>query len=147
MNRCVRARSGHQINDFNPASLPADCSGQPPFSPTTWTSTSRKVRRRCASVTWPFWTFTISATALFGGGAPPRPRLSLSRSLVGRPGARADQERGSGFSGASSSATRRKWSGPQPRKNFTFASAPANTSSSVFAELGHMRNGSFFADE
>jgi len=32
-------------------------------------------------------------------------------------------------------------------RDFTFVSQPASTSSSAFAELGHMRNGSFFADE
>jgi hypothetical protein len=31
--------------------------------------------------------------------------------------------------------------------DFKFVSGPASTSSSVFAEIGRERNGSFFADE
>jgi hypothetical protein len=32
-------------------------------------------------------------------------------------------------------------------EDFTFVSFPINTSSSQFAELGHMRNGSFSGEE
>ena len=85
--------------------------------------------------------------ALFGGGAPPAPAIVSFHirwsGIQERVRIRnVDQD----FTGKFiRNQAQMEWSATTDE--FTFASAPANTSSSSFAELGHMRNGSFFTSE
>jgi hypothetical protein len=85
--------------------------------------------------------------ALFGGGAPPAPAIVSFHARWSGVQERVrirnvDQD----FTGKFiRNQAQMEWSATT--EEFTFTSAPANTSSSVFAELGHMRNGSFFMSE
>ncbi len=85
--------------------------------------------------------------ALFGGGPPPAPAIVSFHirwsGIQERVRIRnVDQD----FTGKFiRNQAKMEWSATT--EDFTFVSAPANTSASLFAELGHMRNGSFFADQ
>jgi len=85
--------------------------------------------------------------ALFGGGPAPVPatvsvRVRWSGIAEKVRITNADQ----GFTGKFiRNQAQMEWAATT--EEFTFVSQPASTSSSFFAELGHMRNGSFFGDE
>ncbi len=84
--------------------------------------------------------------ALFGGGAPPAPViLSFDVRWSGIQERVKIRNPEQDFTGKFiRNQAQMEWAAIT--EDFTFVSAPASKSASVFAELGHMRNGSFFAD-
>ena len=92
----------------------------------------------------PVLDFHDFSNALFGGGPPPGPATLSFEVRWSRGGERTritnlDQ----GFTGKYfRNRAQMEWSATSG--DFKYESGPAGTSSSVFAEVGHERNGSFF---
>lgn len=138
---------GNQINDFNPGIAPSGLFWTTAISPddvdVDFEEGSASMRVRNVTVS----DFHDIGNALFGGGAPPAPAIVSFRvrwlGVQERVRIRnVDQD----FTGKFiRNQAQMEWSATT--EEFTFASAPSDTSSSVFAELGHMRNGSFFMSE
>jgi len=138
---------GNQINDFNPGIAPSGLFWTTAISPddvdVDFEEGSSSMRVRNVAVL----DFHDIGNALFGGGAPPaaaivsfRVRWSGTQERVRI--RNVDQD----FTGKFiRNQAQMEWAATT--EEFTFASAPADTSSSAFAELGHMRNGSFFMSE
>ncbi|HWJ47323.1 MAG TPA: hypothetical protein VNS62_06710 [Candidatus Udaeobacter sp.] len=138
---------GNQINDFNPGIAPSGLFWTTAISPedvdVDFEEGSASMRVHKVAVT----DFHDIGNALFGGGAPPTPAIvtfhvrwsGVQERLRIR---NVDQD----FTGKFiRNQAQMEWSATT--EEFSFASAPANSSSSSFAELGHMRNGSFFKSE
>ena len=138
---------GNQINDFNPGIAPSGLFWTTAISPedvdVDFEEGSASMRVHQVAVT----DFHDIGNALFGGGAPPTPAIvtfhvrwsGVQERLRIR---NVDQD----FTGKFiRNQAQMEWSATT--EEFSFASAPANSSSSSFAELGHMRNGSFFKSE
>ena len=138
---------GNQTNDFNPGIAASGLFWTTAISPedvdVDFEEGSASMRVHKVAVT----DFHDIGNALFGGGAPPTPAIvsfhvrwsGVQERLRIR---NVDQD----FTGKFiRNQAQMEWSATT--EEFSFASAPANTSSSSFAELGHMRNGSFFKGE
>ena len=138
---------GNQINDFNPGIAPSGLFWTTAISPddvdVDFEEGSGSMRVRNVGVL----DFHDIGNALFGGGATPTPAIvSFHVRWSGVQECERIRNVAQDFTGKfirnqahmERSAT---------TDEFTFTSAPANTSSSVFAELGHMRNGSFFMSD
>jgi hypothetical protein len=135
---------GNQINDFNPGIASSGLFWTTAISPDDvdidFEEGSASMSVRNVTVL----DFHDIGNALFGGGAPPAPAIVSFRvrwsGIQERVRIRnVDQD----FTGKFiRNQAQMEWSATT--EEFTFASAPADTSSSVFAELGQMRNGSFF---
>jgi hypothetical protein len=98
------------------------------------------VRLRNVAVT----DFHDFGNALFGGGPPPVPATLSYEVRWSRQGevARITNEE-QGFTGKYvRNQAQMEWAATSG--DFSYRSGPASTSSSVFAEVGHERNGSFF---
>ena len=82
--------------------------------------------------------------ALFGGGPPPVPATLSYEVRWSRKGERASITNvEQGFTGKYiRNQAQMEWAATSG--DFSYRSGPASTSSSVFAEVGHERNGSFF---
>jgi len=133
---------GNQINDFNPGIAPSGLFWTTSISPEDVDvdfeegSASMRVRQ-----------VAVMDFHAFGGGALPIPAIVSFHvhwsGVQERVRIRnVDQD----FTGKFiRNQAQMEWSATT--EEFSFASAPAKTSSSSFAELGHMRNGSFFMSE
>jgi len=138
---------GNQINDFNPGIAPSGLFWTTAISPddvdVDFEEGSASYRVRNVAVL----DFHDIGNALFGGGAPPAPAIvSFHARWSGVQERVRIKNVAQNFTGKFiRNQAQMEWSATT--EEFTFTSAPANTSSSVFAELGHMRNGSFFMSE
>jgi hypothetical protein len=85
--------------------------------------------------------------ALFGGGPAPKPVTVSARVRWSGIAARLKINNvAQNFAGKFiQNQAQMEWAATT--EDFTFVSFPINTSSSQFAELGHMRNGSFSGEE
>jgi len=138
---------GNQITDFNPGIAPSGLFWTTAIPPddvdVDFEEGSASMHVRNIAV----MDFHDINNALFGGGPPPVPvtvscriRWSGIQERVRIRNVEQD------FAGKFiRNQAQMEWSATTG--DFTFVSAPASTSASVFAELGHMRNGSFFNDE
>jgi hypothetical protein len=96
----------------------------------------------------PIFDYGYIANSLFGGGPPPIPGTVSFKVVWSGVDERLNIKNNDavygGFSGEFvRNSAQMEWTGRVG--DLSFASAPLATSSSIFAELGHERNGSFFS--
>ena len=138
---------GNQINDFNPGITPSGLFWTTAVPPedvdVDFDEGEASMRIRNIEI----MDFHDIPNALFGGGpAPVAATVSLRVRWSGITEKVRITNADQGFTGKFiRNQAQMEWVATTDK--FTFVSQPASTSSSFFAELGHMRNGSFSADE
>ena len=138
---------GNQINDFNPGIASSGLFWTTTISPDDVDVDFEEGSASMCVHNVAVMDFHDIGNALFGGGPAPTPAVVSFRVRWSGVQERVrirnvDQD----FTGKFiRNQAQMEWSATT--EEFAFASAPANTSSSVFAELGHMRNGSFLMNE
>jgi hypothetical protein len=138
---------GAQITDFNPGIKPSGLfwtTALPPEDVDVDFEEGEASMRVRNIVLTDFHDFN---NALFGGGPAPKPvTISVRVRWSGIDNRLRITNADQGFTGKFIvNQAQMEWAATT--EDFIYVSQPASTSKSDFAELGHMRNGSFFADE
>ena len=137
--------SGSQLNDMNPGITPTGLFWTMAIPAGSVSVNPGKGRASLQVSNIVVSDYHNGGNALFGGGPPPVPAtLSFDVQWFGVAERVNVVNPGNGFAGEFvRNNAQMAWSATVG--DYSFVSAPASTSSSIFAEVGHERNGVFFA--